>query len=221
MSYGCPTCAVGQTSNGPLAGHGVESTKLAAEPGMTLMPASSVATPAMNRNRLKFFSSPDITEPPQRTRGLRRWDTPNVGCDVVVEDEERQRPETVGRRCGLREGRRMDSGLRRVDEEERRAAARPVPRLDCEELVRAELGGAVVHGSDEEMLAGLPGQVLRVPVTGVAASGADVVERSNDRVGVLRQRDDARDLRSAAVDRRDVDGGDERDTQRDQRLRTR
>jgi hypothetical protein len=61
MLYGCPTCIVGQTSNGPFAGHGVLSTKLAAEPDVAVAPTMSAATAAMNAKRFKFLFLPGVS----------------------------------------------------------------------------------------------------------------------------------------------------------------
>jgi hypothetical protein len=71
---GTPTCIVGQTKSGPLAGHGFVSSKLAAETGATVTPAISAAKTQMSANRFTVVAPILTLGCPEETASVRTVD---------------------------------------------------------------------------------------------------------------------------------------------------
>src|SRR2546430_1628538 len=96
-----------------------------------------------------------------------------------------------------------------------------VPRADREEVVRAELRCAVLDWCDEQPHAALPGDVLRVPVAGVATCHAFPLEQADKRWFVGANRVSCIDLRMPSGDAGDVDCADGYDCECHGELRAR
>src|SRR5215216_2615706 len=159
------------------------------------MPTSSAAKAEMTAKRFKSASSPaDLKELAQSTRGSRRCKQAKLPRNVVIEHIHRDRSEAVRLSGVFSEARRLDIGNRRVDEQEGASAVRLVPRTDCEEGVRTELGAAVADGREEQPHVRLPGEVQGAPEAREATRCPGALERVHDLGLLLREGDDAGDL---------------------------
>src|SRR5438045_9331911 len=91
-----PTCIVGQTNSGPLAGHGFVSSKLADELGVAVTPAISTARMVMSGNRFTVVARRHLRVA-GRTAFLRNRDAnPSKSAERAVLGETRERLPRLG-----------------------------------------------------------------------------------------------------------------------------
>src|SRR5438067_10681589 len=105
----------------------------------------------------------------------------------------------------------MDDRKGWVDEQEGPTAFRLIPRLNCEEVVRAKLRAAIPHGCNEQAHLRLPGEIARVPETGIAACHALAFEQTCDLPSLIRQSNYTGYLGTSADDTGDVGRRNRRD----------